>query len=55
MKTARIGEMHTKITVKSLTSAMDADGYPTETWANVFGGTNKGLVQLDKRARNGSL
>ena len=41
MKTARIGEMHTKITVKSLTSAMDADGYPTETWANVFGGTNK--------------
>ena len=38
MKSARIGEMHTKITVKSLTTGIDADGYPTETWTDVFGG-----------------
>lgn len=41
MKSARIGDMHTKITVKSLTTGMDADGYPTESWTNVFGGTNQ--------------
>ena len=38
MKLARIGEMHTKITVKSLTTGIDADGYPTEAWTDVFGG-----------------
>lgn len=38
MKSARIGEIHTKITVKSLTTGMDADGYPTEAWTDVFGG-----------------
>lgn len=36
MKSARIGEMHTKITVKALTPGMDADGYPTEKWTDVF-------------------
>jgi SPP1 family predicted phage head-tail adaptor len=38
MKSARIGEMHTKITVKSLATGMDTDGYPTEAWTDVFGG-----------------
>lgn len=30
--------MHTRITVKSLTTGIDADGYPTEAWTDVFGG-----------------
>jgi len=38
MKSARIGEMRTKITVKSLVVGIDADGYYTETWTDAFGG-----------------
>jgi head-tail adaptor len=38
-KTANAGEMRTRITVKQLTPGIDADGYPTETWTNVLGGT----------------
>jgi len=39
-KTATAGEMRTRITVKKLTVGIDADGYPTETWANVLTGTS---------------
>ncbi len=37
-KQALAGQMRTKITVKALTPGMDADGYPTEVWTDVFGG-----------------
>ena len=37
-KTASIGEMRTKITVKLPTKSIDTDGFATETSADVFGG-----------------
>lgn len=37
-KTASIGEMRTKITVKLPTKGVDADGFATETTADVFSG-----------------
>lgn len=37
-KTATAGEMRTRITLKTLTAGTDADGYPTQTWTNPFGG-----------------
>lgn len=38
MKSARIGQMHTRIRIFSQTKGVDSDGFPTEAWANVFGG-----------------
>lgn len=35
-KTASAGEMRTRITVKKLTTGIDGEGYPTETWAALF-------------------
>lgn len=35
-KTVTAGQMRTQITVKRLTSGVDADGFPTETWEPVF-------------------
>lgn len=37
-KSASIGEMHTRITVKLPTKGVDTDGFATETDADVFGG-----------------
>lgn len=37
-KSASIGEMRTKITVKLPTKGKDADGFATETASDVFGG-----------------
>lgn len=37
-KSASIGEMRTKITVKQPTKGADGDGFATETFADVFGG-----------------
>lgn len=39
-KQASAGEMRTRITVKNLTTGINANGYPTETWANVLTGTS---------------
>lgn len=38
MKSARIGEMRTKIRFQSCVHGTDAEGYPTETWTDLFGG-----------------
>lgn len=35
-KEVSAGEMRTRITVQRLTTGVDADGYPTETWQNVI-------------------
>ena len=36
-KQALAGEMRTKITIEVKKSGVDADGYPTEGWIDVFG------------------
>lgn len=40
-KSVTAGQMRTKITVKSKTSGINENGRPTESWTNIFGGTNK--------------
>ena len=35
-RTAQAGEMRTRIRVQRLTAGIDADGYPTEQWTDVF-------------------
>lgn len=40
MKTIGAGDMRTRITVQALTVGIDADGFRTETWANVLTGSN---------------
>lgn len=40
-KTATAGEMRTRITVMKPTRGIDADGFRTETWANVFCGMTR--------------
>ena len=35
-KQVTAGEMRTRITVATLTSSQDAEGFPTETWVNVL-------------------
>ena len=35
-KTATIGEMHTKIRIYHQEKGIDEEGFPTETWENVF-------------------
>jgi head-tail adaptor len=42
-KRSRIGQRKTNITIKKLTKGIDADGYPTEEWTDVFGGKVKCL------------
>lgn len=37
-KEAKSGEMRTRITVQALTTGIDAEGFPTEEWTDVFGG-----------------
>jgi SPP1 family predicted phage head-tail adaptor len=37
-KEARAGQMKTQITVKALTPGTDGQGYPTETWTDIFDG-----------------
>ena len=37
-KDANAGELRTPITIKSYTSTTDSDGYPVQSWVNVFGG-----------------
>lgn len=36
-KSSRIGQRNTRIVIKQLTPGVDADGYPTEEWADIFG------------------
>lgn len=35
-KSTRIGQRNMLIIIKQLTTGTDADGYPTETWTDVF-------------------
>lgn len=37
MKSVKLGQMRTRITIKKLTESVDSDGFPVETWTDVFG------------------
>ncbi len=36
-KEANAGELRTPITIKAYTATTDADGYPIQSWVNVYG------------------
>jgi head-tail adaptor len=40
-KQASAGEMRTRITVKKPTRSIDAEGFRTETWTDLFGGMTR--------------
>lgn len=40
-RAAAAGDMRTRVTVKKPTRSVDADGFHTETWANVFPGMTR--------------